>query len=510
MENGGDVMKKQTLTQGTMILIVTGFIIKVLGMINRIIVTRLLGVAGVGIYMLITPTLMLLATFASIGLPVAIPTLISRANSRQKKILSASLIIAMLSSFIISLILFAAARPLAFTFLKDERTYLPLLSIGPLLFCIAFSTILKAYFQGEQNMMPTAVATLTEQIVRMIACITLIGLMLPRGVVYGVVAVMWASIAGEIASSLILVAMFFKNLKVNHRGATLKPVRLSSQNFKDVLAISFPTTGSRLIGAFTHFLEPIIVVGALYRIGYSSEISGKLYGAVSGFTLPVLLMPSFITVAITQSIVPSISKAYIEQDFALISRHLNISFSLSFLMSGLYTVLIMTFPNEIMHLLYHTETGANFLIMMAPFFLLLYFQAPLTAALQAIDEAKSAMRSSLISSMIKISLMVVLLQIPSINIHGLMIAILTHIVILTGWHYLHLRKKIGYQIKLSTIVNGLLILGITYLVGLYLKANLALFAHQLLNMGMITLIISFIYLIGLAICGLLPKWRFRK
>ena len=78
-------MKKQSVAQGTLILVVAGLITKVLGMVNRVILTRLLGEDGIGIYMLIAPTLMLVTTFASIGLPIAIPTLISRANERQKK-----------------------------------------------------------------------------------------------------------------------------------------------------------------------------------------------------------------------------------------------------------------------------------------------------------------------------------------------------------------------------------------------------------------------------------------
>ena len=78
-------MKKQNVVQGTFILVIAGLITKVLGMINRVMVTRLLGEDGIGIYMLIGPTLMLLTTFASIGLPIAIPTLISRANERQKR-----------------------------------------------------------------------------------------------------------------------------------------------------------------------------------------------------------------------------------------------------------------------------------------------------------------------------------------------------------------------------------------------------------------------------------------
>lgn len=78
-------MKKQNVVQGTFILVVAGLITKVLGMVNRVMVTRLLGEDGIGVYMLIGPTLMLLTTFASIGLPIAIPTLISRATERQKR-----------------------------------------------------------------------------------------------------------------------------------------------------------------------------------------------------------------------------------------------------------------------------------------------------------------------------------------------------------------------------------------------------------------------------------------
>lgn len=498
-------MKKQTITQGTIILIAAGFITKILGMLNRIIVTRQLGQEGIGIYMLIQPTIILLATFASIGLPVAIPALISRSDSRQKKILSVSLIIAMLSSFIVSVILFFAARPLANILLKDERTYLPLLSIGPLLFCISLSTILKAYFQGEQNMIPSAVSTLIEQVVRTVATIGFVSVMMPHGIIYGVVGVIWASIVGELASSFILLIMFFKNMKQNHLGATLKPTRLSSQNFKDVLNISFPTTGSRLIGSFTHFLEPIIIIQALYRIGYSSQISSKLYSAVAGFALPVLLMPSFISQAVTQSIIPPISQAYTKRNFSLIHRHLNTAFQLSFVISGLYTILVMIFPNEIMNLLYNTSTGSEYVLYMAPFFLLLYFQSSLTATLQAIDEAKVAMKSSLIASIIKILLMIALLQVPRLNILGLVITIIFNIVLLTLWHYFLVKKKVGYRANYRSIINGFLVIGVSYLLGKYLKSTVIISEHQTLNiLGLIGLI-SLGYLALITLCGLFPQ-----
>ena len=497
-------MKKQSIAQGTIILVVAGLITKVLGMVNRVILTRLLGEDGIGIYMLIAPTLMLLTTFSSIGLPIAIPTLISRANERQKKVLSVSLIIAMISSLIVSIILFFIAKPLSIDLLKDERTYLPLISIGPLLFFVSFSTILKAYFQGEQNMFPSAISTLVEQIVRIIICIFFIKWLLPYGMSYAVVGTIWASIAGEFASIFIILILFVKNMHQNHHGSNFKPVHLSPQNFKDVLAISLPATGSRFIGSFSHFLEPIIVVQCLFKIGYSSEMSAKLYGAVSGFALPLVLMPSFITNAITQAIVPPISQAFSNRRLERIHSHLDNAFQLSFLPSGIYTVLLMVFPLELMSLLFASSTGANYLIVMAPTFLLLYFQAPLTATLQAIDKANQAMNTTLISSIIKIIMMIVLLQIPNLNIYGLVIAVLFNVVFVTIWHYILVRKHIGYRMNIRSVINAILIIGITYLLGYYLKLSIIFHSNNILNMIIISFIVGIAYLFLLFICGLFP------
>ncbi|HAX73182.1 MAG TPA: stage V sporulation protein B, partial [Firmicutes bacterium] len=206
-------MKKQSLVQATLILIIAGFVTKVLGMVNRIVVTRMLGEGGVGLYMLIMPSMMLLSTIATIGLPVAIPTLISRAKQRQKKILSTSLIISIVCCFFLCLLIIVTAKPLAIYLLKDERTYLPLLSLAPLLFVVSISSILKGYFQGEQNMYPTAVSTLIEQIVRIAFCIVFIVWLLPYGIVYAVVGTLWASVLGELASVIILSIWFMLNMK---------------------------------------------------------------------------------------------------------------------------------------------------------------------------------------------------------------------------------------------------------------------------------------------------------
>lgn len=498
-------MKKQTVTQGAVILMI-GFIIQlIIGMANHFIIVRILGQEGMSIFMLIIPTLTLLVTLTSMGLPVAITTLISRENLRQKNILSVALIITGTSTLVISIILFLLARPLAIKFLRDERTYLPLLTIAPLIFFSSFSDILQAYFRGKQNMTPPTIALLFEQGVRIITSIVFLSIMFPHGIVYGVFGVLLASILGKLVSILILQLFFFKNLRQNYPAATLKPTRLRFQHFKDVIEISIPTMGSTLIHSFFQFLEPIIVIQCLAKIGYSGEVSSRLYTSISGFAIPLLILPLFISNVICQSIIPTISRAYSNRNFSQIHHYLNTTFKLSFSLSGLYMVFVVLFSFNMMDIAFNTTAGARYLPLIAPFYLLLFIQAPLSATLETIDEAKAVLKYSFISSLIKIGLMFILIPIPNFNIYGFIVAIIVQIIILTAQYYHLIKKKIGYQANSHSVVNGILAITITYLVGHYILT-----IYSNLNTLLQVVSIFLTYLAMMSISDLLPTKFLKK
>jgi len=497
-------MKKQTMVQATFIMILVGFLTKILGVINRIVITRTLGEEAIGVYMLISPTVMLLATLATVGLPVAIPALISRGDIKERKVLSVSLIISLTLSTIITIIMFFLARVISIHLLKNEHVVLPLMMIGPLLFVVSFTAILKSYFQGKENMTPGALSTLIEQLIRMGLSVVLISWLLPKGITYAVVGLIIASIIGELVSALILTIMFVHFKKKNYPNADFKLPKLEPVIFKDVLGISLPTTGSRLVGTITHFLEPIIVARMLFRMGYGGEASTAMYGAVSGFAIPLLFIPSFISGAVTQAIIPAISKAYKNRDLSTIHKRLSTAFKVAFFTSGFYLMLVMIFPYEIMNLLYNNHTGAEFLSIMAPVFLLIYLQAPLVATLQAIGEAKFAMRASIVASIIKISTMILLMLIPGVNIWGLVYSILINIILLTVWYYIIVSRRIGYKLKIHKIVNGILVLGIVYLLGQYLRMVFV-FGNEGLQIVVIAGILFVIHSILTLFVGLTPK-----
>lgn len=70
-------MKKSKFIKSTIILIIGGMITKLTSMVIKTVMTRLVGVEGMGIYMLISPTFMLLIGLAQFGFPIAISKLVS-------------------------------------------------------------------------------------------------------------------------------------------------------------------------------------------------------------------------------------------------------------------------------------------------------------------------------------------------------------------------------------------------------------------------------------------------
>lgn len=68
---------KNKFVKSTLILMLGGAITKILGMIIKIVTNRLIGVEGLGVYMLITPTFMLLIAIAQLGFPIAISKLVA-------------------------------------------------------------------------------------------------------------------------------------------------------------------------------------------------------------------------------------------------------------------------------------------------------------------------------------------------------------------------------------------------------------------------------------------------
>jgi len=145
-------MRKQNFIQGTVILIITMSIVKFLGLINRFIIARILTTEGIGIYMLVMPTFILLIALSQLGFPISISKLVSE-NEIKKSMTNKSIILsasklALINSVILISVLLVSAKFLSYHLLHDGRTYYPILALSFFIPLVSFSSILKGYLHG--------------------------------------------------------------------------------------------------------------------------------------------------------------------------------------------------------------------------------------------------------------------------------------------------------------------------------------------------------------------------
>ena len=159
---------KNKFIASTLVLILGGFVTKILGFVIRIIYTRIILEEGVGLYSLITPTYSLLITIATLALPLAISKLVAEERRRSIKIICSSIVIICVVNALLMGIMFFFSHFIASGLLKNEQTYLLLLSCTLTLPFISISSIVKGYFFGKQRMVPYAVSNSLEQVVRLV------------------------------------------------------------------------------------------------------------------------------------------------------------------------------------------------------------------------------------------------------------------------------------------------------------------------------------------------------
>ena len=70
-------MGKDKFLRGALILTVAGLMVKVIGSVNRILLSRLLGGEGIGLYQMAYPFYLLMLSICSAGVPVAVSIIVA-------------------------------------------------------------------------------------------------------------------------------------------------------------------------------------------------------------------------------------------------------------------------------------------------------------------------------------------------------------------------------------------------------------------------------------------------
>lgn len=503
-------MAKQTFLRGTFILILAGMITKILGVINKIVLARMIGDEGVGLYMMAYPTLILTVALTQLGLPVAISKLVAEANAyndrkKIKRILTVSFTIVGTLSIIFTTALMVVAPLSAHILFTDQRTLYPLLAIAPIVPIVAIASVLRGYFQGVQNMSPYAYSQVIEQVVRISLVFLFAQALLPYGIEYAAAGAMVAGVIGEAVSLIYMIMMFKAKKRVPIRNRFWTYLTGGGPTFRQLMGIALPTTGSRLIGSLSYFLEPIVVAQSLAIAGVATAIATKQYGEIAGYAIPLLTLPSFITHSLHVSLVPTISEAQARNRMDIIHYRVNQALKIALVAGGISLIIAFVFAKPIMTLMYHSPASAIYVYMMAPFFLFFYFQGPLAAVLQALDLARAAMINSFVGAAVKIATIFILGTRPELGIAGCAMGYSVGVVLVTLLHFSSVIKMIGFRLNLTDYFKGIVVFILTSAFAFYCNKHLLLSSSLLSRTVLLILLVVLFYIVFVFLFRLIRK-----
>lgn len=408
-------MKKNKFIKSSIILLIGGLVTKVLGLFIKILLTRKIGVFGMGLYSMIMPTFMLLLSISGMGLSNALNVLIATDKYNNKNLIITALFFSLAMDIVIFIVLFLFGHLITTNLLQDQRLYYPLLSIAFVLPFISFSNIFRCYFFAKERMYPHVISNILEDLIKLI--IINFGIDYFSSSLESTLAfVILSNIVCEFSSIIIFLFGFPKfNITEND-------LKLKKETVKAIFNIALPTTFSRLIGSITYFLEPIIITTVLLKIGYSNNFIIEEYGIINGYVLPLIMLPSFFTNAISQALMPIVSKNYHKNNINIVKKRILQAIFISLFIGFGYALICYFHSDKLLSLIYGINTGNQYIKFLLPFFLFYYLEAPLLSSLQALGSAKENLKISLINCFIRTIILVILTNF-AIGMYSLLVSI---------------------------------------------------------------------------------------
>lgn len=389
---------KKTIIQSTMILIIVSLVAKVLSFFVRILLARTLSEQAMNYYTLASPTMVFVITLAQMGIPGALSKVIAQSENVHKP-LKASILLSLANNLII-IALFIPLLPMLSVYVLKQKEIEPVLyAILPLIPLVTLSGILKGYLYGIQHHIQATSCQLFEEgarILFLLAAFTMSGPI--SSIAMARIAMLSVSV-GEICSSLYMLC----TLRIKKRTLSRIPYlfhNLTRRQFDEVLMVSIPMTGSRLIGSLTYFLEPIVMVMGLSAVSASTMVTA--YGQLNGYVLPIITMPSFITITLSNFLLPSFTYHYARHNIHHAKKLFNIIIGCCLLVGIGCSIVCYFFNEELLMLFYHNTRGALLLKQLAWPFALYSLQPPLSSMLHALSLSKRTVTDTLIGSLTRI------------------------------------------------------------------------------------------------------------
>ncbi len=458
----GEIMAENTennrgkFIKGAAVLAAAGLFTKVLGAVFRIPITGLIGANGLSYYNVAYAVYSALVVMSTAGLPIAISRMVSEHMAKKEysyahKIFRVSLIVMLIIGAISFVPTFFGADLIAH-FVRNDKAALGLRAIAPALVFVPLFSSFRGYFNGRQNMVPTAVSEMSEQLVRVVTGLSLAYILMPKGAEYAAAGATFGASAGAFAGLLVIWLIYTFNKALTYDDmASGSPYEESSITIaKELLVISIPIIIGSEMMPIMNLIDSGMIMRVLQESGWSLEESKYMFGLL-GYCSPLIALPWIVTQAVGVSMVPAVSRAYGLGDHEEVHDHVRLGYRTTMIIGMPCALGMAVLALPILKLLYwgrpeECEDAAPLLAVMAFSIILSSNMQASTSVLQAVGKQMIPVRNLFIGCIGKFIVTFVLLRVHSINIMGACIGTLTAYAVAMVLNELAVKKYTGVSI----------------------------------------------------------------
>lgn len=465
-------MSRGTLIKGAATLGAAGLVVKVLGAVFRIPLVNWIGDIGMANYNPAYYIYNFFLVLATAGIPIAISKMVSERIAvghygEAHKVYRISFGLMGVIGFLSFVILFVFAPQIA-ELVNNPQAELAMRAIAPCLIFVPTMAALRGYFQGMQNMRPTAVSQIVEQFFRVVVGLSLAYVLfnLAGGSAFaakydaferGAAGAAFGATAGSIGGLLTIILVYVLSKKSIHfkiRHSHNEAFESTGLILKRIMIIAVPITIGAAIMPITNLVDVTIVIGRLQDAGIGYEAAKGLYGQLGGFVGSLVYLPQVLIYAVAISLVPLISAAHRLGDNIALKDNISLGIRLSCIIGFPCAAGLMALSEPIMLLIYPAQaqsaiSAAHILFTMSAGIFFLSASQTLTGILQGIGKQAIPVRNLMIGIALKILITWFLTAIPSINIQGAAIGTVVAFAVAAVLNLFATRKYTGAEILIG-------------------------------------------------------------
>ena len=449
--------------KGTMILTISSIIVKVIGSLNWIILSRVLGGEGIGLYQMGFPIYLMAITVSSAGVPVAISIITSEKLANKdyrgaKRVFNVSLRLLLVSGLIFSsALLFGADFLINQHIIRDARAYYSIIALAPAVFFVTFLASFRGYLQGWQIMTPTATSEVVEQLVRVITMLVFADLFMPYGLAYAAGGASMGAGAGAFCALLVLM-WFYRRLKRRlHEEIEAQddsiPEESAGHIIKRLLKLALPVSLTSLMLPIGANLDLLIVPQRLEVAGFDVRHATELFGYLTGMAVPLVNLATIFTAAMTISLVPSISESKALERFDAIRDKIRLAFRVAMIITFPCFMGLFFLAEKVAALIYNAPGAAGAIQTMSVGILFLGMHQISTGILQGLGKTAIPVINMILACVVKVVMSWWLTAIPFLGIKGASMATVADFAVAAIINMGFIYKYTGFTFSIGSLLK---------------------------------------------------------